>query len=189
MSQTAYKRLETIIVTIMLLGIIAMFQPWFRNIVELFEPLAPEARLGRTFANDIAPVILRYGFNATFLSTVAFIVISHYSYEDLQKAVTEKGSLLTILLIFAPVIYGFITIGNLAWAYYWAAILGVVNVVCAIAVWNRKLWGLVGLGVTALIEIGLALSGSAWLPLGVFLLSLALVLFALAWPKRATILS
>ncbi|MEM7344143.1 MAG: hypothetical protein AAF485_07860 [Chloroflexota bacterium] len=188
MSEAAYKRLERIIVTIMLLGIVAMFQPWFRNIVELFEPLAPDARLGRTFKNEVAPIILRYGFYATFLSTVAFIVISHYSYEDLQKAVKEKGALLTVLLILLPVLYGFLTIGNLAWAFFTAALLGVFNVTFAIALWNKKLWGLIGLVITAVIELILALSGSASLPMGIALLVIAAILFALVWPKRTSVL-
>ncbi|MEM7031580.1 MAG: hypothetical protein AAF629_18615 [Chloroflexota bacterium] len=169
MSEQAYQRLEKIIVTIMLLGIVAMFQPWFRAIVELFEPLAPEARLGRTYREEFAPVVLRIGFWATFLGTVAFIVISHYSYEDLQNAALEKGVPLTSLLIMAPVLFGFIIIGHLAWAYYWAAIIGVFNIVFAIAIWNKKRWGLIGLGLTALIELGLAISGSASLPIAIII--------------------
>ena len=189
MSAQSYKRLEQIIVTIMLLGIIAMFQPWFKNIVELFEPLAPDARLGRTYKNEIAPMILLFGFWATFLGTVAFIVVSHYSHEDLRKATHQKGTLLTILLVIAPVMYGFIVIANLAWAYNWAAILGVFNVIFAIAFWNKKQWGPIGLGLTALIELGLALSGSAWIPIGLLLLLTVIILAGLAWPRRSTVLN
>jgi|GEM_PF-2652025 len=189
MSAQSYKRLEQIIVAIMLLGIVAMFQPWFRNIVELFAPLAPEARLGRTYTNEIAPIVLRIGFYAAFLGTVAFIVISHYSYKDLRKAVTQKGTLLTILLVLVPVLYGFLTIANLAWAYYLASFLGVFNVVFAIALWNKRFWGLVGLGLTAVIELALAFSGSASLPMAGLLLVIAGALFALSWSKRATTLN
>ncbi len=189
MTAQGYKRLEQIIVTIMLLGIIAMFQPWFENIVELFEPLAPDARLGRTYRNEYAPIILRIGFWATFLGTVAFISISHYSYDELLTSSREKGTLLTILLVLIPIVYGFVVIANLAWAYHWAAIVGVFNVVFAIAVWNKKLWGLIGLGITALIELGLAFSGSAWLPIAIVFVALAVGLFALIWPKRAVALN
>ena len=189
MTPEAYKRLEKIIVALILLGIIAMFQPWFKSIVELFEPLAPEARLGRTYKNEVAPVILRYGFYATFLSTVAFIVISHYSYDDLRKAIKEKGLLLTILLVLAPVLYGFIVIANLAWAYYYAAIMGVFSVVFAIALWNKKMWGLIGLGLTALIELVLALTGLASIPTAILLVLIVVILFGLALPKKATVLS
>lgn len=189
MSEQAYKRLEHIIVTLMILGIVAILQPWFRNIVELFEPLAPDARLGRTYKNEIAPIVLRIGFYATFLSTVAFITISHHSYDDLRKAVTQKGAILTILLVLGPVLYGFIVIGNLAWAYYWGAILGVCNFVFVLAVWNKKLWGLIGLGLAALVELGLALSGLASLPIAVTVVVVAAVIFGLIWPNRTTLLS
>jgi hypothetical protein len=184
MLERNYKKLEKIIVLIMMLGIIAMFQPWFKNIVELFEPLAPEARLGRTFKNEIAPIILRYGFYATFLSTVAFIVISHHSVEDLQKAFREKGVPLTLLLIVLPVLYGFIVLAHLSQAHYYAALLGVINVVCAIAVWNWKRWGLIGLGLTALVELGLTFSGSASIPTAALILVAIIALVSLTWPRR-----
>ena len=184
MSETNYKRLERVFVIVMLIGIIAMFQPWFKNIVEIFEPLAPEARLGRTFRNEIAPMIFRYGFYATFLGTIAFIVISHYSYEDLQKAFRSKGVPLTLLLIILPVVYGFTILAHLAWAQNSAAILGIINFVCAIAVWNWKRWGLIGLGLTALAELGLALSGSAALITTVLILFIIIALALLIWPRR-----
>jgi hypothetical protein len=184
MLESNYKRIERIIVVIMILGIIAMFQPWFKNIVELFQPLVPDVRLGRTYTNEIAPIILRYGFYATFLSTVAFNVISHYSVEELQKAFKEKGRPLTFLLIALPVVYFFIILGHLAWAHYYAALLGVVNFVCAIAAWNWKRWGLIGLGLTALVELGLALSGSAAMITTVIILVAVIALGLLAWPRR-----
>ena len=186
MSEASYKRLEKIFITVMLIGIIAMFQPWFTNVVELFEPLAPEVRLGRTFKNEIAPIILRYGFYATFLGTIAFIVISHFSYEDLQKAFKSKGVPLTLLLIALPVVYGFIILAHLAWAQNSAAILGIINFVSAIAVWNWKRWGLIGLGLTALAELGLALSGSAALITTILILVIIIVLALLVWPRRST---
>ena len=168
----------------MILGIIAMFQPWFKNFVELFQPLAPEVRLGRTYRTEIAPVILRYGFYATFLSTVVFNVISHYSVEELQRAFKKKGKPLTFLLTALPVFYFFIIIGHLAWGYYYAALLGVVNFICVIAAWGWKRWGLIGLGLSALAELGLALSGSAAVITTVLVLVAIIALGSLAWPKR-----
>ncbi len=185
MLEVNHKRAEKVIIAILVIGILAMFQPWFESLVSFFEPLAPEANLTRTYRREIAPIVLRYGFYATFLSTVAFIVLSHYSVEDLQRAFAEKGEPLTLLLIALPVIYGFSILINLAWAYPWAAVLGVFNFVFAIAVWNWKRWGLIGLGASALVELGLAVSDSASITLAGFTLLLALVLVALIWPKRA----
>ena len=53
MSEVNYKKVEKLFVIIMLLGIVAMFQPWFKNIIELFEPLAPDAKLGRTVTTQV----------------------------------------------------------------------------------------------------------------------------------------
>ncbi len=185
MLETNYKRLEKIVIFVMIVGIIAMFQPWFRSMVELFDPLTPDTNLGRNFRQEIAPIIFRYGFYATFLSTVAFIIISHYDADDLRQAFREKGVPLTILLIFLPVVYGFVVIGHLAWAEYDAALLGVINVTCAIATWNWKRWGPIGLGLTALVELGLAFSDLSSRPIAVTIFLAAIVLVALIWPKRA----
>lgn len=184
MSASAYKRLEQIFVAIMLVGIILMFQPWFNNIIELFEPFFPEARLGRIYRNDIAPVILRYGFHAAFYGTVAFIVLSHYSHTDIQKAVREKGGWLTFLLIVAPIIYGFGVLIHMSWAHAWSAILAVFNVVFAIAVWNKKLWGIIGLSISVLIGLVLAFADSGSMPTAIIFVVVALVINALFWPKR-----
>ena len=188
MSASALKRIEQVIVVIMLLGIILMFQPWFSSIVELFEPFFPDARLGRAYRNDIAPIIVRYGFNAAFYGTVAFIVISHYSHKDIQKAVREKGGLMTLLLIVAPVIYGFGVLIHMAGAYYWSAILAVFNVVFAIAVWNKKLWGIIGLTVSVLIGLALAFTENGSMPTAIVFVVVALIINALFWPKRPKIL-
>jgi hypothetical protein len=187
MLEVNYRRLEKTVVILIFVGILAMFQPWFSNLVELFEPLLPEARVGRTFHNEIAPIIFRYGFYATFLSTVAFIVISHYTPKDLRYAFQTKGVALTLLLIILPVFYGFMLLGNLAWAYYTAALLGVVNFVCAIATWNWKRWGPIGLTLSALAELGLALSGSASIPMAMAILIALVALIGLIWPKRAAL--
>jgi hypothetical protein len=183
MLEINYRRLEKIVVILIFLGILAMFQPWFSSLVELFEPLAPEARLGRTFRNEIAPIIFRYGFYITFLSTVTFIVISHYTTQELRQAFREKGKALTILLILLPVLYGFILLGNLAWANYYATLLGIVNFVCAIAIWNWKRWGLIGLTLSSLAELGLALVGWASLPIAAVLLLTLILVIGLSWPK------
>jgi hypothetical protein len=167
MLERNYKRLERIIIVIMIVGIIAMFQPWFKNIVELFDPLAPEARLGRTYRNEIAPIILRYGFFATFLSTIAFIV--------------------TFLLIALPVFYGFVVLAHLATAQYYAAILGVISFICAIAVWLWKRWGLIGLVLTSLIGLGLAFIGLASMPIAILILIVVIVVVALIWPRRTAL--
>lgn len=184
MLATYYKRIEKIILTLIFIGIVAMFQPWFTSIVELFEPLAPDARLGRTFTREVAPVIFRYGFYATFLGTVAFIVISHYSIEDLQRAFQEKGVALTWLLILMPVVYGFALLGELSRGHNYATLLDVVNVICAIAVWNWKRWGLVGLGVVAALDLWLASSGDAIMELAILRMVLAIAVIALFWPRR-----
>ncbi len=67
MSEINYKKLEKLFVIIILLGMVALFQPWFKSIIELFEPLVPEAKLGRTYKNEIAPIIFRYGFYGVLL--------------------------------------------------------------------------------------------------------------------------
>ena len=185
MLEVNYKRIEKVIIIIMVVGIIAMFQPWFESLLKLFEPLAPEADLARIYRREVAPVVLRYGFYAAFLGTVAFIVLSHYRPEDLPRAFAEKGKALTILLVALPVIYGFSVLFNLAWAYFGATALGVINFVCAIAVWGWKRWGLMGLGVSAVVGLGLALAGLASVSVSGFSFLLAIVLIILIWPKRA----
>ena len=187
MLERNYKRLEKIIIVIIIVGIIAMFQPWFKNIVELFDPLAPEARLGRTYTNEIAPIILRYGFYATLLSTIAFIVLSHYSVEDLQTAFKEKGKPLTFLSIVLPVFYGFVVLAHLATAQYYAVILGVISFICAIAVWNWKRWGLIGLVLTSLIGLGLAFIDLASMPMAILIMIVVVVMVVLIWPKRSAL--
>ena len=184
MFEVAYKRLERIILIAIMVGIVAMFQPWFTAMVGLFEPLAPEARLGRTYTREIAPIIFRYGFYITFLSTIAFIVISHYSVEDLETAVRKKGTILTILLIALPVIFGFSMLGELSRAHHTAALLHVANFVFAVAIWNGKRWGVIGLGLAALAGLGLALTGEAILPLAAALLIAVLTTVMLSWSKR-----
>ena len=185
MLELTYKRAEKIIVALMILGLVAMFQPWFENLVELFEPLAPDARLGRTYRREIAPVIFRYGFYATFLSTIAFTALGHYSVDDLRRAAKEKGLALTTLLMALPLIYGFSVILNLAWDRPLSAILQVINFICAIAVWNFRRWGLFGLGLVALAELGLFQSDSVSLN-GVLVTWLwVIILLGLAWPKRS----
>ena len=184
MLEKNYKIAEKFIVVIIILGIIAMFQPWFKNIIELFQPLFPDVKLARTYTNEVAPVILRYGFYATFLGTVAFNVISHYSVEDLQRAIEEKGKLLTTLFVALPVVYFLIIISHLAWGHYNAALLGVVNFICVIAIWGWKGWGLIGLGLSALAELGLALSGNASMITTVIIFAAIIALGLLIWPKR-----
>ena len=155
--------------------------------MELFDPLAPEARLGRTYRTEIAPIILRYGFFATFLSTIAFIVLSHYSVEDLQTAFEEKGKPLTFLLIMLPVFYGFVVLAHLATAQYYAVILAVIGFICAIAVWNWKRWGLIGLVLTSLIGLGLAFNDLASMPIAILTLLVVIVVVALIWPRRSVL--
>jgi hypothetical protein len=185
MVEVNFKRLEKMVIILIFVGILAMFQPWFSSLVELFEPLAPEARLGRTFRNEIAPFIFRYGFYITFLSTVTFIAISHYTPTELRQAFKTRGVPLTFLLIILPIFYGFMLLGNMAWAYYYAALLGVVNFVCAIATWNWKRWGPIGLALSALAEFGLALSGSASITIAVAILIAFVAVASLIWPRRA----
>lgn len=184
MLEVTYKRLERFILLAILVGIVAMFQPWFTAIVELFEPLAPEARLGRTYTREIAPIIFRYGFYITFLSTIAFIVISHYSVEELETAVREKGALLTMLLIALPVIFGLSVLGELSRAHHTAALLHVANFIFAVAIWNGKRWGVIGLGLAALTGLGLGLTDGAILTLSIILVVLALLGVVLSWPKH-----
>jgi hypothetical protein len=187
MLEVNYKRFEKTVIILIFVGILAMFQPWFKNLIELFDPLMPDVRVGRVYTNEIAPIIFRYGFYATFLSTIAFIVISHYTPKDLVYAFQTKGVLLTWLLIVLPVFYGFMLLGNLAWAYYTAAQLCVVNFVCAIAIWNWKRWGLIGLTISALAELGLAFSGSTSMPIAIAILIALVTLIGLIWPKRASL--
>ena len=184
MSEQNYKRTEKIIIILMLVGLIAMFQPWFSSVAGLFDNFAADANLGRMYSREIAPTIFRYGFYILLLSTIAFTVLSHYSVEDLEQAITEKGKILTWLLIALPVVIGFTLLINMANGFNLAAFLGVFAFVCAIAIWHWRRWGVVGYSVISLAWVGMAISGSAELITAVLNLILTVVVIALLWPRR-----
>lgn len=53
------------------------------------------------------------------------------------------------------------------------------------AAWNWKRWGLIGLGLTTVVELGLAFSGAVMIPVALaFVVVYGLVVF-LIWPRRA----
>jgi hypothetical protein len=184
MQEKTHQRIESIIVILMIIGIIAMFQPWFVNIFELFEPLAPEADLGRLYKDDIAPSVLRYGFYITMLSTIAFIVFSHYSLEELERAYDEKGKTLTSLLIAMPVISGFSVLGTLSASMGWSALVYVFGFICSIALWHSRRWGLMGLIAVAVIQLGLLAIGKGLIIVTVFFTLTVVLTLILTWPRR-----
>ena len=185
MQEKTHQRIESIIVVLMIIGIIAMFQPWFVNIVELFEPFAPEADLGRLYKDDIAPSVLRYGFFVTMLSTIAFIVFSHYSLEELERAYDEKGKALTYLLIAMPVISGFSVLGTLSNSMGWSAIGYVFGFIFSIALWHWRRWGFIGLITVALIQLGLLAIGKSLIIVTVFFVAAVILTTILVWPRRS----
>ncbi len=185
MQEKTQQRIETIIVILIITGIIAMFQPWFVNIVELFEPFAPEADLGRLYKNDIAPTVLRYGFFITMLSTIAFIVFSHYSLEELERAYDEKGKALTYLLIAMPVISGFSILGTLSDSLGWSAIGYVFAFIFSIALWHWRRWGFIGLIAVAVIQLGLLAIGKGLIIVTVFFAVAVVLTLILVWPRRS----
>lgn len=185
MLEKNYKRLESIVVILMVVGIFAMFQPWFVNIVELFSPLAPETNLGKLYKEDIAPSVLRYGFYIVFLSTITITVLNHYSVEELEKAIEEKGKALTFLLIAFPVISGLSVLVSLANGFGWSAIIWVLSFIFGIALWHWRRWGFVGLILVTIAQLVMAAAGLASLAVAVFFTVAFIILLILIWPKRA----
>ena len=111
------RRVERILIVVMILGLLAMFRPWVKELIGLFGPFAP--------------VLLRYGFLAVFLSTVAYIVLTHCSVTDLRRAAGQKGAPLTAILIAMLVLYGFDVILHLSQDHRQAALLGMLHFVFA----------------------------------------------------------
>ncbi len=184
MSEQSYKRTEKIIIILMLVGLAAMFQPWFRSVAAWFDIFAVDADFGRLYSREVAPMVFRYGFYILLLSTVAFTVLSHYSVEELNRALAEKGRLLTWLLIALPVIIGFTLLVNMANGFNLAAFWSVFAFVCAIAIWYWRRWGVVGYALISLGWMGMAVGGSAYFITAVFNLVLAIIIVALLWSRR-----
>ena len=184
MSEQTYKRTEKIIIILMLVGMVAMFQPWFRSVAAWVDLISAEAEFGKMFGRDIAPVIFRYGFYILLLSTVAFTVLSHYNAEELQRAEAEKGKALTWLLICLPVVIGFTLVINMSGGFNVAAFIGVLAFACAIAIWHWRRWGVVGYTLASMIWVGMALTGSADMITAVLNLILAIITIALLWSRR-----
>ena len=184
MSEKSYKRAEKIIIILMILGMLTMFQPWFRSVASLFDPLSAEGDFGRTYSREIAPMVFRYGFYIVLLSTVAFIVLSHYNVDELQRAVAEKGKALTWLLIALPVFVGFVLLINLSIGLNLAALLGVLAFVFAIAIWHWRRWGVVGYVLTSIGWMVMAVMGTAEMNTAVINFILTIVMLVLIWPRR-----
>ncbi len=184
MFEQRYKQVEKIIVILMLVGLLAMFQPWFQNAASLLEGLAAGSEWGRLYGREIAPTIFRYGFYTLLLSTVAFISISHYSVDDLQRAISEKGQALTWLLVALPITAGFAILVNLSIGAGFAAFVGVFAFIYAISTWNWRRRGVIGLAVVNLGLLVLGVMGRADLGTAVFNTLLTVVIIGLIWPRR-----
>ncbi len=175
MLELYYKRAEQIIIIVMIIGIIAVFRPWFSDLVGLFEGFAPDINLERTFQRETSVIIFRMGVYATLLGLIAFIFISHHTPTDFRDAFSEKGPYLASLLLALPLIYGIFVIENFAIWSGMGIILNVFNFICAIAVWNRKTWGVIGLGLSTLYGFILGFGEAApFMPNFTFLLTIAL---------------
>ena len=185
MLERNYKRLESIIVILMVVGIFAMFQPWFVNVVELFGPLVPDTDLGKLYKEDVAPAVLRYGFYTVFFSTIAIIVLNHYSVEELEKAIEEKGKALTFLLIAFPVISGLSVLVSLANSFGWSAIIWVLSFIFGIALWHWRRWGFIGLILVTIAQLVMVAAGLASLAVALIFTGAFTLLLILIWPKRA----
>jgi hypothetical protein len=184
MFEQRYKQLEKTIVILMLVGILAMFQPWFQNAASLLERLSAESEWGRLYGREIAPTIFRYGFYTLLLSTVAFISISHYSVDDLQRAISEKGHALTWLLVAVPITAGFEILVNLSIGAGFAAFVGIFAFTHAISTWNWRRRGVIGLAVVNLGLLVLSMMGRGDLATAVFNTILTVVIIGLIWPRR-----
>lgn len=184
MSEQTYKRTEKIIIILMIIGMIAMFQPWFRSVATMFDPFTAEGGLGRAYSREVAPSVFRYGFYILLLSTVAFIVLSHYSVEELERAVAEKGKVLTWLLVLLPVYVGFALLINLSVGFNLAALLGVLAFSFAIAIWHWRRWGVIGYVLVSLGWMVMAVMGTAEMITAVVNLILTIIIIALLWPRR-----
>jgi hypothetical protein len=185
MLEKNYKRLESIIVILMVVGIFAMFQPWFVNVVELFSPLAPDTNLGKLYKDDIAPAVLRSGFYIVFLSTIAITILNHYSLEEVERAIEEKGKALTFLLIAFPVISGLSVLVSLANSFGWSAIIWVLSFIFGVALWHWRRWGFVGLILVTIAQLVMVAAGLASLGVALFFTVALIFLLILIWPKRA----
>ena len=184
MFEQQYKRVEKMIVIFMVVGIFALFQPWFQSVVSLFDGLSPETDLVRLYSREVAPTIFRYGFYLLLLSTVAFTVISHYTPADLLQAMAEKGTILTWVLVVLPAIIGFTILGNLSVGAGTAATIGILAFICGVAIWNWKRWGVIGYVLTSFITVILAAMSRAQMGTAVLNLALAFTILALLWPQR-----
>ena len=130
---------------LMVVGLLALFQPWFRNIAGWFDGLADSGDASLVYREDIAPVVFRYGFFLLLASTLGFIIVGHYTPLMLRRALVAKGTGLTYWLIFLPLAYGVMVITSLAYGYGGGSVLGIIGAVAAIAAWNWRTWGVVGL--------------------------------------------
>ncbi|MBK8902487.1 MAG: hypothetical protein IPM53_14970 [Anaerolineaceae bacterium] len=184
MFEQRYKQVEKTIVILMLVGILAMFQPWFQNAASWLEGLSAGSEWGQLYGREIAPTIFRYGFYTVLLSTVAFISISHYSVDDLQRAINEKGQLLTWLLVAMPIIVGFTILVNLSIGAGLAAFVGVFAFIYAISTWNWRRRGVIGLAVVNLGLLVLGITGRGDLGTAVLNTILTIAIIGLIWPRR-----
>ncbi len=184
MFEQRYKQVEKTIVILMLVGLLAMFQPWFQNAASLLERFAAGSEWGRQYGREIAPTIFRYGFYTLLFSTVAFISISHYSVDDLQRAISEKGHALTWLLVAIPVIVGFTILVNLSIGAGFAAFVGVFAFIFAISTWNWRRRGVIGLAVVNLGLLALGVMGRGDWGTAVFNTILTIAIIGLIWPRR-----
>lgn len=181
----AHQRIEKWMMAFMVIGLFAMFQPWFRSIASWFNGLTDSGDASEVYRVDIAPVVFRYGFFLLLASTLGFIIVGHYTPLMLQKAFNTKGRPLTFWLIFLPLGYGLMVIGNLAYGYALGSLLGVMGAVASIAVWNWRAWGLVLVGAIGVLAIGAFVAGSmTWLGAVVAVLFAAVTVVGVA-PRRA----
>lgn len=184
MFEQRYKQVEKTIVILMLVGLLAMFQPWFQNVATLLEGLSAESDWGQLYGREIAPTIFRYGFYTLVLSTVAFISISHYSVDDLQRAISEKGHTLTWLLVAMPILVGFTILINLSIGAGVAAFVGIFAFIFVISTWNWRRRGVIGLAVVHLGLLVLGVMGRGELVTAVFNTLLTIIIIGLIWPRR-----
>ena len=181
--EIAYKRLEQILIFFIIIGIVAMFQPWFRDFFEWLQPFvtsSEEANFGRSYRDEWAPIILRYGFFSTFLATVAYTSLTHYTIEDLEQAFAEKGTSLAFSLILLPILAGFSLLYALALGSYWTTILSVLTFIGATAMWNWKRQGVIMLSVSTLLIFIQAMTGTAHLVMSILLSAVSLLAVGLS---------
>ena len=160
----AHQRIERWMMRFMAIGLLAMFQPWFRSIASWFNGLTDSGDASTIYREDIAPFVFRYGFFVLLASTLGFIIVGHFTPLMMQESFVTKGKALTYWLIFLPLGYGLMLIGSLAYGYGGGALMGLIGAVAAIAAWNWKPWGVVAIGLIGVLAIvNFIAGGFTWL--------------------------